>query len=121
MLGAVDLGRLDAYMAHIKRYAARYSGCWSKIYEAEVKMRSDQMDRIKRDLEEAAARAAAAGKAHDYDPTRPWDAVWAEAISASAFWRSELEEPCLVILAKAPISSSSASPSAEFYGWSVHG
>eukprot|EP00971_Amphidinium_carterae_P241754 4800179-Amphidinium_carterae.1 len=43
MLGAVDLGRLDAYMAHIKRHAARYSGCWSKIYEAGVKMRSDQM------------------------------------------------------------------------------
>eukprot|EP00971_Amphidinium_carterae_P222979 4424480-Amphidinium_carterae.1 len=38
MLGAVSLGRLDAYMSFIKQYAARYN-LWAKVYEADMKCR----------------------------------------------------------------------------------
>eukprot|EP00971_Amphidinium_carterae_P279093 5540312-Amphidinium_carterae.1 len=97
MLGAVTLGRLDAYMSFIKQYATRYN-LWAKVYEADMKCRSEHMVRLRRDLEEQRARAQANGRAHDYDPSKPWEAVWAAAIIDTAFWRKELEEPALVLL-----------------------
>ena len=35
----------------------------------------------------------AAGGTIDYDENRPWNSVWAQAVSDEAFWREEVNEP----------------------------
>lgn len=61
------------------------------------------MERLRRRLELAAAEAEAIQKAPfiAFDRSCPWDAVWKAACSDQAFWHKELEEPALLILAKA--------------------
>ena len=41
-----------------------------------------------------------AGALHDFEPTRPWEWVWAQTTLGAPFWRRELEEPCLLVLSK---------------------
>jgi len=99
--GAVDLGHLDRYSALINRYSSRYgAACWLQIYQADVRMRGEQMERIRRSGESCRALAVAAGGTHPMNPARPWDWVWGEACDDTSFWRSELEEPALLALTR---------------------
>eukprot|EP00971_Amphidinium_carterae_P140420 2782406-Amphidinium_carterae.1 len=65
-----------------------------------MKCRSEHMVRLRRDLEEQRAKAQANGRSHEFDPSKPWESVWASAIMDTAFWRKELEEPALVLLSR---------------------
>jgi len=42
----------------------------------------------------------AAGGTIDYDENRPWNSVWAQAVSDEAFWREEVNEPRPPLLEK---------------------
>lgn len=42
----------------------------------------------------------AAGGTIDYDENRPWNSVWAQAVSDEAFWREEVNEPRSPLLEK---------------------
>ena len=44
--------------------------------------------------------ALKAGKTTEFDPKRPWNAVWAKVVNNEAFWREEIIEPAMMILAK---------------------
>ena len=116
---AVELGRVDQYARLIARYVSRYGqSSWYQIYQADVRCRSEHMERIRRRGDEERAVAEAAGQTHSMDPTRPWDWVWSEVVKDSDFWRVELEEPALMALTRAsrsaPASSNLASaPSAK--------
>ena len=45
----VDLGRIDQYSTMIGRYVSHYgASAWLQIYQADVRMRSEQMERIRR-------------------------------------------------------------------------
>ena len=99
---AVDLGRLDLYAGMVKRYVTRYGPTvWLQIYQAEVRCRSDHMERVRRRGEEERAAALGAGGAHPMDPLRPWNWVWGEVLKDADFWRIELEEPALLTLNRA--------------------
>ena len=105
----VDLGRLDQYATMIGRYVSRYGTVsWLQIYQADVRMRSEQMERIRRRGDEELALATAAGGTHAMSPSRPWDWVWAEAISDQVFWRIELEEPAQLLILRGSRSSPSS-------------
>ena len=56
----IDLGRVDAYSRLIGRYVARYGqSSWFQIYQADVRCRSEHMERIRRRGEEEKAVAEA--------------------------------------------------------------
>jgi hypothetical protein len=110
----VDLGRLDAYSRLIGRYVERYgAGSWYQIYQAEVRCRSEHMERIRRRGEEGRAVALMAGHTHALDMMRPWDWVWGEAARDLEYWRVELEEPALLMLTRSRPSPASSSGAAS--------
>eukprot|EP00435_Cladocopium_sp_Y103_P055167 s446_g18.t1 len=101
MVDAVDLGHLQTYRAHVERMAERYGPrVWSIVYQADVRCRLEQMERLKRKLVAENEAAVAAGGSTDYDEKRPWNAVWARATADESFWREEVNEPCMLILTK---------------------
>lgn len=101
MLDAVDLGHLQKYRSHVERLAERYGPkVWSVIYQADVRCRLEHMERIRRTLQADHDKAEAAGKDTDFDKDRPWNATWMRTIADEAFWREEVTEPALLILAK---------------------
>ena len=105
----VDLGRIDQYSTMIGRYVSHYgASAWLQIYQADVRMRSEQMERIRRRGDEESAITAAAGGSHAMSPKRPWDWVWAEAVNDMVFWRFELEEPAQLLLLRGPRSAPSS-------------
>eukprot|EP00435_Cladocopium_sp_Y103_P052243 s2443_g16.t1 len=101
MVDAVDLGHLQKYKSHIERMAERYGPrVWSVIYQADVRCRLEQMERLKRKLKSEHDQATSSGGTTDYDDKRPWNMVWARAVSDEGFWREEVVEPCMLILTK---------------------
>ena len=101
MLDAVDLGHLQKYRSHVERLAERYgSRVWSVIYQADVRCRLEHMERLKRRLQSEHDKAKASGGSTDFDEKRPWNLVWARAASDETFWREEVNEPCMLILAR---------------------
>lgn len=92
---AVSLGRLDAYSDMMARYHSRYGAAmWHILYQADVRCRSEHMERIRRRGEEELAN----GGARSMDKAKPWDWVFAEATKDAQFWHVELEEPALLML-----------------------
>ena len=95
------LGKIDRYSELIGRYVSRYGpAAWLLIYQADVRCRSEHMERARRRGEEERALALAAGGTHPLDPTRPWDWGWGEVLSDTDFWRAELEEPALLAITR---------------------
>jgi len=93
--------RVEAYMNVIKSYNSRYShGCWHLVYQADVRMRLEHAERVRRRGESEKANATAAGLHHDYVDKNPWEWVWSKMPEESRFWREELEEPCMLVLAR---------------------
>ena len=97
MVDAVDLGILLKYRNHIERLHDRYSDkVWTVLYQSDVRCRLELMERIRRTLQ----AEYDAGQAPDFDPKRPWNAVWQRAVQDETFWREEVMEPSLLILTK---------------------
>eukprot|EP00972_Heterocapsa_arctica_P094000 13863861-Heterocapsa_arctica.AAC.1 len=63
----------------------------------------EQMERIHRSLHLEKTKALEAGVPNfvEFDPARPWNAVWRRAIEDDRFWKKEFEDPALLILTKA--------------------
>ena len=80
MLAARDLGSRTEYMDLPRRMHRRYGAmCWHIQYQAEARMRLEQLPRIyARGLRESAA-ASAQGGTHAYDRSGPWSWVFAQA------------------------------------------
>ena len=101
MLEQITPSRLDGYEKVIRHYHERYGkACWPIIYQADVRARMEQTERIRRRGQEAADRARRLGLTHDYDPAKPWEWVWLELIGDYNFFYREVVEPCLLYLAK---------------------
>lgn len=45
-------------------------------------------------------KALRAGGATDYQPQKPWEWVWNQLVQEQEFWHREVEEPCILLLAK---------------------
>ena len=101
MLGEISLARLDCYSKLIQRYHDRYgSAVWAIIYQADVRARLELTERLRRRAEDDFDRAHAAGAPHPYSRTHPWDHVWRLLCSEQSFWKEEVEEPALLVLAR---------------------
>ena len=98
MLEAVSVSALDAYAAHFKRYHERYGPRVFLIqYQAEVRTRQEKMIIWKRQGAEEHRKNPTGSS---YEPDKPWDWVWKRAVQDHYWWRCELEEPCLLVVAK---------------------
>ena len=101
MLKAVGVCKLDRYHDHQKAYAERYGPrVWHLQYQGEGRMRSERRIYHKRQGAEEHRKLCALGAASDYNPERPWDYVWGQSVEDHYFWRREVEEPALLIVAR---------------------
>jgi hypothetical protein len=108
LLKAVDPEHLDNYGEYIRALVNRYGeDCWFIIYLADVRMRSEQFERVRRTLEEELATGSTHTARIALDVARPWNAVFAAAIGARDWWDDNVREPALLYLAKINTAASS--------------
>ena len=101
MFDEISPARLDAYEKHVRNYHERYGrSCWALIYQADVRARLENSERLRRVGKDEHDKAKKAGGTHDFDTNSPWEWVWNALIEDLRFWHSELEEPALLVLAK---------------------
>lgn len=76
LLQAADAERLDSYMDFVKDLNNQFSHeCWGIIYKAEVRMRSEYMERIKRDM--------SSNPRYGFTEASPWSSVFYAATRES--------------------------------------
>ena len=93
LLGVVDSERLESYMEFIKDLHSQFGhDCWGIIYRADVRMRTEFMDRIRRSLNESLQ--------FGHTKAAPWSAVFAMAIREAEFWSKEVKTPATLLLAR---------------------
>eukprot|EP00435_Cladocopium_sp_Y103_P028948 s1750_g7.t1 len=101
MLDQISTSALDNYEKKIRRYHERYGrACWPLIYQADVRARLEHAERLRRKGHDAHEKALRAGGITDYDPAKPWEWVWNQLAQEPDFWHREVEEPCILLLAK---------------------
>ena len=102
MLDAVDLGKLQQYRDMMTRYHQRYgNSVWHLLYQADVRTRLEHMDRVRRNATIEHAAAKLGGKDTAFEEKRPWNFVWGAVCADTQWWKNELEDPALLVLAKA--------------------
>ena len=101
MFDQISPARLEAYEHRIRSYHERYGReCWALIYQADVRARLEQTERLRRIGADELEAATKAGGTHSFDKKKPWEWVWDKLVHDQAFWHQELEEPALLILSK---------------------
>ena len=101
LLGTVRTERLRQYSEAIRGYITMYGpSIWPIIYQADVRMRSEQFERIRRAAEIELSRLPPGVKHAFYDPAKPWDGVFAMAIRDNRFWETEVRELAVLWLAR---------------------
>ena len=105
LLRTVSPERLAAYARLIKRFHDRFGQkCWFIIYQADVLMRSETMDRIRRNCISVGSTASApAFNGCTFHPATPWEYVFAVAASetepeSAAFWTENISHKCFQFL-----------------------
>jgi hypothetical protein len=94
-LGEVDLGPMEMYRERIRGYIRKWGpSIWHLVYQAEVRMRREEMELIRR----TGAEAKSADPSHAYDPNRPWNWVWRQAANDAAFWKDQLEDSAIMVI-----------------------
>ena len=94
--GAVDCARLQQCACHVERLHSGYSnipgGGWWIIAVADVRMRSEHMEKLRRRVEQAYVSNPESG----FNPARPWDWVFAQAFAQAArdrdFWTAHVQD-----------------------------
>ena len=104
LLGGFDQQPLSDYAEWIRALSEKYSqrigkDAWAIVYEADVRMRQEHFERIRRalDLHIASGLPLPPGTALRYDAQHPWNLVFAMAINtqfteAVSFWKDEVFE-----------------------------
>ena len=96
MLNAVSMSALDKYLKKVIKLHQEYgSKCWHLLYQAETRMRQEEMPAMRRDILDEVDAVKKANGVHPYDPQRPWALVWTRATEqiAEKFWSDEFEKP----------------------------
>ena len=101
MLGAACTATLDAYGRLVYRYYARYGQTvWLLLYQADVRARLEQLERVRRRGLAAATAGLPTGEV-PFDSKVPWEWSLRELVDDNKFWRSEFEEPAMLVLSRA--------------------
>lgn len=98
---AVSPAKLDAYHDHHLQYHERYGPrVWHIQYQGDVRCRQERMIHHLRVASAEHAIAVKENRTTAFDPKRPWDHVWQLAVQDFYWWRKEVEEPCLLVVAR---------------------
>ena len=102
LLRQVKAERLRMYADLIRGFHLQYGpACWPIIYQADVRMRSEQFDRIRRGAEIAAHRRDPRDFVYAaYDQALPWDGVFAIAVTSTDYWDKEVEKKAMLFLTR---------------------
>ena len=97
LLRAADAELLDNYAEMVRDFHTRYSAeVWFVLYTAEVRMRSERFERLRRAAENEHAKAQAAGRTSTFEPARPWNRVFADAVTDRDWWSENFTEPAVL-------------------------
>ena len=84
---------LDDYQAKIIKLSKRYGvKSWALLYQSEARMRGDQFVRWFRTGSAEHEEAVKKGGTHAFNPERPWEWVFRQAINDREFWVDEYTE-----------------------------
>ena len=101
MLDTVDRATLARYARRINHYSRRYgSQVWHALYQSDVRARSEEWPRMRIAAITEHNRLLALGQPSTFNPANPWGKSLAMVLDSAEWWRREVEEPCLMILAK---------------------
>eukprot|EP00435_Cladocopium_sp_Y103_P028091 s625_g7.t1 len=93
LLESCDAERLDSYAETIRGYVTQFGDdAWFLIAKADALMRSEQLERIRRQLRGAPALG--------YVEAAPWSACYGMACKDHEFWSRELQTPATLFLAR---------------------
>ena len=88
---------LDQYADHVRDLTELYGDeVWFLVYLADCRMRSEVFPRLRRELELEHEERLATGVPSSYNPSKPWDGVFAAATSAKEFWTDEVREKAIM-------------------------
>ena len=94
LLEACDAERLDSYSEMVRNFVGQFGEeAWSFISRADTRLRSEHLDRIRRELRTAAQN-------YGYQEAHPWAACFAAAVRDSDFWQRELTIPATLFLSR---------------------
>ena len=106
LLGACSPEPLDLYGEHIRSLRERLGGEVSfLIYQADVRMRSEEFERIRRRLQAGYCASDSASGPTRCDSARPWNAAPLEAVGSGSahtatFWNTEVRDPACLFLTR---------------------
>ena len=104
LLQCVDSERLEHYGEFIRQLVEMYGPeSWFLIYQADVRFRSEEMERIRRNAQILSeTQSAPENSRWGYDSERPWDWIWGAALgdTGRTFWDSEVHRPAVFFLAR---------------------
>lgn len=93
LLEAAQAEHLDAYSEYVRGQVTQFGEeAWWLIYRADNRMRSEHLERVRRNL-----RAA---PAFGYSEITPWSACYCAAVKEADFWLRELATPATLWLAR---------------------
>ena len=93
LVEACEAERLDGYSELIRGFVQQYGEeAWPFVSQADARMRSEQLDRLKRELR--------AVPAYGFEENKPWSACFAAAAKDNDFWQRELATPALLYLTR---------------------
>jgi hypothetical protein len=92
---------LDNYGEMLRGFHQLYGpDTWFIIYTADVRMRSEQFDRLRRFAERDHEIALACGQPSSFDPAKQWYATFRAAIADKLWWDENLHRPAMLYLTK---------------------
>jgi hypothetical protein len=99
--------RLKQYAELIRGYALEYgTAAWPIVYQAEVRMRSERFDRLRRGAEiELSRLPPGTTRTNNFDPLSPWDGVFGLALRDKGFWDKEVRDKAILFLTRVQSAS----------------
>ena len=101
LLDAVDTELLDNYGELVRGFHNKYGHeAWFLIYLADVRMRNEHFDRMRRHAERDHEKDERAGVKTNFDLRRPWNTVFAKAVADKDWWGDNLHMDAMLYLGR---------------------
>ena len=91
---------LDGGGEMVRSHSTLNDDAWFVVYNVDVRMRSEQFERLRRKAERDHAAAGTVGGVSDYDPAKPWETVFAMAVANEEWWNENLHRPAMLYLTR---------------------
>jgi hypothetical protein len=96
VLKAATRSKLEKYEARIARLNEQYPAYWWVIGVADIRMRSEHLERIRRKLQREATAGMTPLGTSAFDADMPWDAAFREAARDEPFWYENVDKKALM-------------------------